>query len=83
MVNYGYECKDWTAEEKENLANELAKLIKPFEGLKPCPTIEVDQAYPGVRMRKLTWIPEKDLDVITEKADQIHDYLDERRLARL
>ena len=73
MVNYGFECKGWRAEKKEELAEEWAKLLRPYSKMQPCPTVEVDGAYPGVRMRKLTWIPEKELDELIAKADAIYD----------
>ena len=71
MVNYGFECKDWSADKKERLASELAKRLKPYDKLKPSPTIEVDETYLGVRMRKLTWIPEPELDELITKADEV------------
>jgi hypothetical protein len=39
----------------------------------PPPIIEVDGAYPGVRMRKLTWIPENELGELIAKADAAYD----------
>ena len=79
MVNYGYECKGWSAEEKERLASELAKLLRPYDKMSPSPTIEVDGTYPGVRMRKLTWIPENELDELIAKADAIVDKIAKER----
>lgn len=73
MVNYGYECKGWSAEKKKKLASEWAKLLRPYAKMQPCPTIEVDETYPGVRMRKLTWIPQDELESLIVKADAIFD----------
>jgi len=73
MVNYGFECKDWSMEKKIRLAVEFGKLLKPYDKMTPPPTIEVDAAYPGVRMRKLTWIPENELDDLIAKADEVYD----------
>lgn len=79
MVNYGYDCPNWSAERKERLASEWAKLLKPYATMTPCPTIEVDGLYPGVRMRKLTWIPEDELMEIITKADAIYDEIAEKK----
>jgi hypothetical protein len=77
MVNYGYECKGWTAQKKEQLASELAVLLRPYSRtMNPGPIIEVDETYPGVRMRKLTWIPEAELTALVAKADDIYDQID-------
>lgn len=76
MVNYGYECRGWSAEKKERLAVEWAKLLRPYSTMSPCPQVEVDDTYPGVRMRRLTWIPEAELTALVAKADDIYDQID-------
>lgn len=72
MVNYGYDCVGWSAAAKEELATELANLVR---GLKDKngngPTIEVDGTYPGVRIRKLTWFSAEEIERITDQADRI------------
>jgi len=74
MVNYGYDCVGWSAAAKEELATELANLVR---GLKDKngngPTIEVDGTYPGVRIRKLTWFSAEEIDRISDLADVIAD----------
>jgi len=44
MVNYGYECRGWTQIEKAILAVSLKKVWAD---------VEIDQLYPGVRLRRL------------------------------
>jgi hypothetical protein len=73
MVSYGFECRGWSAEKKEELAEALAKLLRPYSEMKPCPTVEIDGLYPGVWMRKLTHLPECDLDDIIVAADAVYD----------
>ncbi len=72
-MNYGFECRGWSAEKKEELAEAWAKLLRPYSKMRPCPTVEVDQLYPGVRMRKLTHIPEDDLYDFMVAADAAYD----------
>ena len=79
MVNYGYECKGWSKAEKEKLADGLVDLIMPYQTMNVPPEIEVDGAYPGVRMRKLTWIPENELNELIAKADAIHKRMTKAR----
>ena len=79
LVNYGYECKGWSRMQKERLANELIELIMPYQTMNAPPEIEIDGAYPGVRLRKLTWIPEKELDELIAKADAIYDKIAKAR----
>jgi hypothetical protein len=73
MVNYGFDCVGWSMEKKMRLAAEWGKLLRPYSSMTPPPIIEVDGAYPGVRMRKLTWIPEGELNELIAKADAAYD----------
>ena len=61
-MNYGYECKGWSAEKKERLALKVAEIIEGASyvgGSTIRATVEVDEAYPGVRIRKMGWMTEK------------------------
>jgi hypothetical protein len=68
MVNYGYECHEWTRAEKDRLAEALKEVWAD---------IEIDELYPGVRLRRLrhadrTPMSEKEIDELVGKADDIH-----------
>lgn len=56
MTNYGWKCEGWTEEEKKRLAKALEPLCK--ENIEPY--IEIDRAYQGVRIRKITDVPNQD-----------------------
>lgn len=73
MVNYGYYCSGWSKSQKE----ELAKSLQPLCDANPDkynmhPYIEVDEAYEGVRIRRITHLPNNDNMEFEKKADVIY-----------
>ena len=75
-MNYGYECKGWTAEQKERLAQKFSEILRGASyvvGSTIRATIEVDEAYPGVRVRKMTWMTEKSFANVTAAMDRAYD----------
>lgn len=80
-MNYGYEdTADWSYEEKEQLAGILSELCSHYpDSYDMHPYIEVDIAYPGVRIRRITHLTEEQRDELVHKADEIYI---ERRDAR-
>ena len=76
LVNYGYDCVGRTADAKEELASELAKIAVTFTDRNgKTPTIEVDESYPGVRIRRMTWLTEEQILELTDQADRIASYV--------
>lgn len=78
MVNYGWECKNWTNEEKQTFAGALSvKLGIPMFDVREndgkSPYLEIDHNYEGVRIRRLTWLPEEKKDEIVKEANLIYD----------
>ena len=74
MVNYGYDCQGWSEAAKNELADELRKLVanvRDRNGRQP--EVEVNGTYGGVRIRKLTWLTEEQIDKLTIDADAIVD----------
>ena len=72
-MNYGFECQGWSMEKKQELADAWEELLRPYTKMRPCPTVEIDKLYPGVRMRKLTHIPDADLHDLMVAADAAYD----------
>jgi hypothetical protein len=76
LVNYGYDCIGWTPDAKEELASELAKIAETFKDQHgKTPTIEVNGTYPGVRIRKMTWLTEEQILELTDQADRTASYV--------
>ena len=72
-MNYGYLCKDWTKEEKQQLAERLAKELKiGFNNDGISPYIEIDGAYKGVRIRRITHLTEEEQNKLITTADKIY-----------
>lgn len=77
MVNYGYKCTGWTDQEKQELAKLLSELCSNYyehhNGKRGClqPYVEIDGLYEGVRIRRITWLLEKDVHELVDKADEI------------
>jgi CxxC motif-containing protein len=74
VVNYGYDCQGWSEAAKNELADELRKLVanvRDRNGRQP--EVEVNGTYGGVRIRKLTWLTEEQIDKLTIDADAIVD----------
>lgn len=74
MVNYGYSCEGWTKEQKEKLAKELEVLCKKNpDKYGMFPYVEIDGLYDGVRIRRITHLPNNDDLQFEKKADKIYD----------
>ena len=76
-MNYGYPCEGWTRTKKIKLAERInAKLdIAVGRHCEPDPDkpyIEIDDAYKGVRIRRLTHLNPDKLRKVVETADAIH-----------
>ena len=78
MVNYGYneKCKNWNEDKKQELAEELSKVLKipigyvsGFGNL----YIEIDGLYKGVRIRHMTQLSDEQVERIVDKADDVYD----------
>lgn len=80
-MNYGYNRKspNWNENRKMTLAFELAKVLKLVIGWGKAevssPYIEVEGAYGGVRIRKITHLSEKEQDKLVKKADKVYDII--------
>lgn len=75
-MNYGYECKGWTVEQKERLAQKFSEILKGgsyVAGSTIRATIEVDETYPGVRVRKMTWMTVKSQDNVVAAMDYAYE----------
>jgi len=75
-MNYGYECKGWTVEQKERLAQKFSEILKGgsyVAGSTIRATIEVDETYPGVRVRKMTWMTVKSQEDVIAAMDLAFD----------
>ena len=77
-MNYGYNERsaNWKEERKEALAKALAEGLPAKIGWTPggvSPYIEVDGAYGGVRIRKVTHLADDDLDKFRARADKIYE----------
>lgn len=70
MSNYGYAPGDegWRDDRKEELAEELRKLLATFP---PGPYVEVDGTYPGIRIRGTNYLSDDDLGRLVEQADEV------------
>ncbi len=81
-MNYGYECKGWTAEDKAELAERLAKILESAKYVddRIKAEVEIDRMYSGVRMRKLTWLTDASLDDVITESDKVFDEIAARRL---
>jgi hypothetical protein len=70
MVNYGYDCINWTEEEMMELAKELEVLCsKNPDKYNMHPHVEVNGLYDGVRIRRITHLKNESLFV--KEADKI------------
>lgn len=78
-MNYGYNknCKGWKESQKMVLAFQLSSALKIGIGNNSndgvSPYIEVDGAYGGVRIRRITHLSEKEQEKLVKKADKIYD----------
>lgn len=78
-MNYGYNknCKGWNESKKTHLAFELSKALNigigdnSRDGVSPY--IEVDGAYSGVRIRRITHLSDKAHKELVKKADKVYD----------
>lgn len=79
MVNYGWKCEGWSAEEKQTFAGALrVKFDFPFrheagwdDGKKPY--LEIDGNYEGVRIRRLTFLSQEEQDRIIKEANLLYE----------
>ena len=79
LVNYGYDCQGWTEAAKRELASELETLVQRYVDRNgKTPEVEVNGTYGGVRIRKLTWLTEEQIDKLTIEADAIVDKIDKK-----
>lgn len=75
-MNYGYECKGWTAAQKERLAQKFSEILLAASyvpGSTIRATIEIDESYPGVWVRKMTWMTTKCLANVIAAMDYAFD----------
>jgi hypothetical protein len=73
MVNYGYDCINWTEEEMMELAKELEVLCrKNPDKYNMFPYVEVNGLYEGVRIRRITHLPNNDNNQFEKKADKVY-----------
>lgn len=78
-MNYGYneKTKYWKENRKMTLAFELSKALKIQIGNNSndghSPYIEVDGAYGGVRIRRITHLSEKEHQKLVKKSDEIYE----------
>jgi hypothetical protein len=69
-MNYGY---DPTTNDAK-LARDLAKIVARDEFIdarKQKPYVEVDQLYPGVRIRRITHLSDEKIDKLVAEADAV------------
>ena len=76
-MNYGYNqnCKGWNESKKQELLDTLAKELPLNIGWTAggvSPYLELDGAYGGVRIRKITHFAEEDRKQLVERADKIY-----------
>lgn len=76
MANYGYECDGWSEDEKSLLANRLRDLVngKKYPNIKcdvDFPYVEIDNLYDGVRIRKITYLSDDEINELVKEADKI------------
>ena len=77
-MNYGYtpDSKNWDETKKVILAGRLITELRlkslwiPGEDK---PYVEIDGLYPGVRIRKITYLSSKEKQELCKKADRIYD----------
>jgi hypothetical protein len=78
-MNYGFDetTPGWKREKKNELASELIILCAEYGGggdsmrFSGNPYVEVDGLYQGVRLRKLTHLPEEVVEELVKRADEI------------
>lgn len=75
-MNYGYDKTNpnWKEERKQLLAARLTEMILPLQlnDALTSPYVEVDQQYPGVRVRRITNLSDEQRDVFIDTADAIY-----------
>jgi len=76
-MNYGFDCRNWSQEAKDYLAKKLSeefgyKIGFDFDRSAKKPYIEVDRLMEGVRIRRLTNLPEEEYDRVIKRADEIY-----------
>lgn len=72
-MNYGW--GEMPAEQKSELAARLCKELKLPRGRGPGnkdPYVEVDRLYKGVRIRRITHLSDREIDLLVLKADIIY-----------
>jgi len=78
-MNYGYNknCKGWKENCKITLAFQLSSALKIGIGNNSndgvSPYIEVNGAYGGVRIRRITHLSDKAHEELVKKADKVYD----------
>ena len=70
-MNYGYEPTEHDEEIAMVLKDMVAKLPEDARGQRPY--IEVNEAYPGVRIRRITHYTNEQIEDLVKKADAIHE----------
>jgi hypothetical protein len=86
-MNYGYECKGWTKQQKQKLAADLQGVIDIMEitledlkkeGGASCdfPYIEIDGLYDGVRIRKITYLNDDQRKHLVITSDACYAHID-------
>jgi len=75
-MNYGYDSasKGWIESKKEELAERLRLLCNCYpDDFGRFPYVEVDSLYSGVRIRRITHLPEANMNDLVAKADEIYN----------
>lgn len=73
MVNYGYACLGWSEKKKDILVERLSVLVEKYaDKYGMTPYVEKDVLYTGIRIRRITHIPEEDVRMMMFYADNIY-----------
>jgi len=82
MVNFGWnkDCKGWKEKNKWQFAEALETALnipietgnKRYKNDGKSPYIEVDGAYGGVRIRRITWLSEKEHEKLIVNSEKIY-----------
>jgi len=76
-MNYGFNknCEDWQENKKGKLAYELMKLVNKLAGKRigMNPYVEVDNLYDGIRIRRMTYLSDKQQEKLIKDAEKIYE----------
>ena len=79
-MNYGYTCEGWTHARKMGLATRLIPLVaavraKATQGSGPYVEVDTDPCalYEGVRIRRITYLPDDVWEELRREADALYE----------